>query len=120
MLICVVTTITKTPSDTGKSSSGVSGGAVAGIVIAVLIFIAIGAGAFIYIRRRRADEYQKQFEGTNSGSNLHQPFGTDQRLEPGMVQKRASVGSLADERDYSRKILRVSAAPPHQLKRMQY
>ena len=61
------------------------------------------------MRRRRRNLYQKH-EGSNFGSSpgsLIRPFGTDQRLEPGMVQKRVSVGSLADEQDYSRKILRV-------------
>jgi len=72
--------------------------------------MAIGVGAFFFVRRRRRIDYQKQWEGSNFGSSpgsLNRPFGTDQRLEPGMVQKRESVGSLADERDYSRKILRV-------------
>lgn len=73
--------------------------------------MAVGVGAFFFVRRRRRIDYQKQWEGSsNLGStpgSLNRPFGIDQRLEPGMVQRRESVGSLADERDYSRKILRV-------------
>jgi hypothetical protein len=34
-------------------------------------------------------------------------MGIDARLDPNMVQRPQSVGSLADDRDYSRKILRV-------------
>jgi len=108
------TTIIQAPSQTGnssKSGGGVSGGAAAGIVIAVLLIVGGAAGAFFFIRRRRRDAYQKQYEGSNFSSSpgsLNRPFGTDQRLEPGMVQKRESVGSLADEQDYSRKILRVT------------
>jgi cell wall integrity and stress response component len=108
--LTIETTIVQTPSQTGKSG-GVSGGAAAGIVISILILAAIGGGAFFYVRRRQRTEYQKQYEGSSFGSSpgsLNRPFGVDQRLEPGMVQKRESVGSLADEQDYSRKILRVA------------
>jgi len=108
------TTIIQTPTlesaKASSSSGGVSGGAAAGIAIGVLALIAIGVAAFFFISRRRRAEYQKQYEGSGFGSSpgsLNRPFGTDQRLEPQMLQKRESVGSLADEHDYSRKILRV-------------
>jgi cell wall integrity and stress response component len=105
------TVIQSAPAESQASSSGggVSGGEAAGIAIGVLALIGIGAAAFFIIRRRRRDDYQKQYEGSGFGSSpgsLNRPFGTDQRLEPQML-KRESVGSLADENDYSRKILRV-------------
>lgn len=96
-------------ASSGAGGGGVSGGEAAGIAIGVLALIGIGAAAFFIIRRRRKDDYQKQYEGSGFGSSpgsLNRPFGTDQRLEPQML-KRESVGSLADEHDYSRKILRV-------------
>jgi cell wall integrity and stress response component len=110
-LISETTIIQSASSDADKASAGgVSGGAAAGIAIGVLALVALGVGAFFLVRRRRRAEYQKQYEGSGFGSSpgsLNRPFGTDQRLEPQMLQKRESVGSLADEHDYSRKILRV-------------
>jgi len=106
------TIIQSATSDTSTASAGgVSGGAAAGIAIGVLALVALGVGAFFLVRRRRRAEYQRQYEGSGFGSSpgsLNRPFGTDQRLEPQMLQKRESVGSLADEHDYSRKILRVT------------
>jgi cell wall integrity and stress response component len=109
MTLIAETTIIATPTNT-SSSSGISGGAVAGIVIGILALIAIGAAITFFVRRRQRDEYQRQYDPSNLSSSpgsLNRPFGTDQRLEPQMLQKRESVGSLADENDYSRKILRV-------------
>jgi cell wall integrity and stress response component len=107
----VITTPAPTQSSASSSSGGVTGGAAAGIVIGLLALAAVGIGAFFFVRRRqRRDSYEKQYESSGFGSSsgsMSRPFGTDQRLEPGMVQKRESVGSLADEQDYSRKILRV-------------
>lgn len=107
------TTVTASP--TGSSSSGggggISGGAVAGIVIAILLIAGIAGATVFYIRRRRKSEYEKH-ESTGFGSSpgsLSRPFmGIDARLDPNMVQRPQSVGSLADDRDYSRKILRVT------------
>lgn len=109
------TTIIQTPSaesqNTPSSGGGVSGGMAAGIAIGVLALVALGGVGFFFVRRRRRAEYQKQYEPSgfsSSPGSLNRPFGTDQRLEPQMLQKRESVGSLADENDYSRKILRVT------------
>ena len=109
MTLIAETTVIASPTNT-NSSSGISGGAAAGIAIGILALIAIGAAVFFVVRRRRRDEYQRQYDPSNLSSSpgsLNRPFGTDQRLEPQMLQKRESVGSLADENDYSRKILRV-------------
>lgn len=110
--LIIATTITPTSTQSAKPS-GVSGGAAAGIVIAVLLIVGGGAGAFFFIRHRRRLDYQRQSQSSGFGSlpgNPRYPYGTDQRLDPGMVQKRESVGSLADERDYTRKILRVCSS----------
>jgi cell wall integrity and stress response component len=105
------TTVTASPTGSSSTgSSGISGGAVAGIVIAILLIAGIAGATIFYIRRRRKAEYEKHESsafGSSPGS-LSRPFaGIDSRLDPNMVQRPQSVGSLADDRDYSRKILRV-------------
>jgi len=104
-----VTSSANTVSNSG-GSGGISGGAVAGIVIAILLIAGIAGATIFYIRRRRKAEYEKH-ESSGFGSSpgsLSRPFaGIDSRLDPTMVQRPQSVGSLADDQDYSRKILRV-------------
>ena len=117
---------TSTPSSSsssGGSSSKISTGAIAGIVVGVIGAGALaGVGFFFYRRnKRRAQEDggSTSIYGKSPGSG-HQripstgipppqnPFKPhDPRLEPEMMQQRYSTGSLADEQDYSRKILRV-------------
>lgn len=86
-----------------------------------------GVIAFIFIRRRRtlkerdAELADSAYIGAMKRDNsqlqrpLSNPFLTkeeamvDQRLNPVMLgRRRISEGSLADEADYSRKILRVA------------
>jgi cell wall integrity and stress response component len=114
-MLTIATVTQVNPSSSASSGGGgISGGAAAGIVIGILALVAIGVGAFFFIRRRRRLDYKKEWGSSSFGSSpgsLNRPFGIDQRLEPGMVQRRESVGSLADERDYSRKILRVTPPP---------
>lgn len=107
------------------SSSGVSGGAIAGIIVGVVGAIAIIAVAIFFWRRRRG---QNAYTSSRSPNGFTDPFGAraedkmafghtppdsfmaiDQRLNPVMLgERRLSEGSIADERDYSRKILRVA------------
>lgn len=123
-------------SDSGKS--GVSGGTIAGIVVGVLGAIAIIAALILLWRHRQHNrqnayipsksplgftdpfsvrgEDKMTFGGPNGGGGnaangaLPNSFmAIDQRLNPVMLgERRLSEGSIADERDYSRKILRVA------------
>jgi cell wall integrity and stress response component len=106
-IIHTATSLNSVNSNSG--GGGVSGGEAAGIAIGVLAIIGIAAGGTaVYFRRKKAREsYQKQFESSGPGNGFSNPFGTDQRLDPGMIQKRESVGSISDDQDYSRRILRV-------------
>jgi cell wall integrity and stress response component len=114
----------ETPSDTSapvetvtQGSSGKSnvGGIAAGVVVGVLAIAGIGGGIFFYMKRKRNREIEEEHRrnAAVSGFMGHKPGSsgaisiTDSRLDPGMVQRRLSDGSIADNQDYSRKILRV-------------
>lgn len=124
-----------------KGNSGISKGAIAGIVIGVVALIVIVAFTLLFLRRRQAMRGGSSFSnkyvaGSSSSHAFGDPFATrgyeedkvsfggpangagratddfmavDQRLNPVMLgERRLSEGSLADDRDYSRKILRVA------------
>lgn len=106
---------TSSPSKSSGSSGASKAGIAAGVVVGILGLCALAGGIFLYIRmrRRRAveDEYRRNAEinrfvaggRVGSGSSM-----SDSRLEPSvMAQRRMSSGSIADNQDYSRRILKV-------------
>ena len=109
--------------------SGISGGAIAGIVIGIVAAIAVIVATLLFLRRRRTEDDTNQYVpgAKSSTQSFGDPFVTraeedkvlfgpaddfmavDQRLNPVMLgERRLSEGSLADDRDYSRTILRVA------------
>ena len=77
----------------------------------------IGGGAFFFYRRRRNAEIEEEHR-RNAAVNAFIAGGkppsssgglslSDQRLDPVMAQRRVSNGSIADNEDYYRRILRV-------------
>jgi cell wall integrity and stress response component len=104
-------------SDDGPSIGGIVGGVVAGVAVVGIL----GAIAFFIWRRRRnqaiEDEHRRNATVNSfiSGAKPTSSSGvsmTDSRMDPGMAhQRRLSDGSIADNQDYSRKILRVSRPP---------
>ncbi|KAK9460774.1 uncharacterized protein V1516DRAFT_625579 [Lipomyces oligophaga] len=106
-------------SSSKSSKSGLSGGAIGGIVVGVVLGLAILAALiFFFLRRRRQQdeedddwpEYagaQNAYNRSNRSLNSGRVAIVDQRLNPMMTERRFSDGSLSDEQDYSRKILRV-------------
>lgn len=109
------------PSEEDKSDGGPSvGGIVGGVVAGVAIVGILGAVAFFIWRRRRnqaiEDEHRRNATVNSfiSGAKPTSSSGvsmTDSRMDPGMAhQRRLSDGSIADNQDYSRKILRVTNA----------
>ncbi|CAN6624715.1 protein Slg1p [Trichomonascus vanleenenianus] len=130
---------TATGGSDNKKASGVSGGAIAGIVIGVLAALGIIGATLVFLRRRQNNNH---YNPSSDDDGFKDPFGVhpsdtarddkhsyggsiaastrtpsnddnfmaiDQRLNPVMLgERRISDGSLADENDYSRKILRVT------------
>ncbi|KAF2466768.1 uncharacterized protein BDR25DRAFT_327832 [Lindgomyces ingoldianus] len=107
-------------SPTGGSNKGSSGpnkaGIAAGVVVGVVVLAAIIAGVFFFLRQKRRhaveEEYRRQAAVNSfvSGGKLHTSNSsmTDSRLDPEFMMRRASNGSIADNEDYSRRILKVT------------
>ena len=101
-----------------ESNSGPNKVAIAvGITVAVVVVAAVIGGLFFFMRHRKntaIENERRRHEmmtnlvagGEKPGSSYSMP---DSRLDQGfMFQRRQSDGSIADNEDYSRKILKVS------------
>ncbi|KAI0149358.1 hypothetical protein BJ166DRAFT_61387 [Pestalotiopsis sp. NC0098] len=117
-VVITVTPTTEASNDSDSSSKTV--GIAVGTVVGVLGVAAI-AGALIFITRRRRNREIEEEHRRNAAVNAFISGGkppsssggmsiSDQRLDPVMAQRRMSSGSIADEADYSRRILRVTNA----------
>ncbi|KFH48280.1 Cell wall integrity and stress response component-like protein [Hapsidospora chrysogenum ATCC 11550] len=95
-------------------------GIVAGSVVGVVAVAAAAGGLWFFMRRRRNTEIEEEHRrnaAVNAFISGSKPPGssgsismTDSRLDPVMAHRRLSDGSIADNEDYSRKILRVTNA----------
>ncbi|ORY60847.1 uncharacterized protein BCR38DRAFT_348970 [Pseudomassariella vexata] len=113
------TTTVPTETPPSEKSSGTNTVSVAvGVVVGVVAIIGVGGGIFLWMRRKRNQEIEDEHR-RNAAVNAFiagggKPPGSsgglsisDQRLDPVMAQRRMSSGSIADNEDYSRRILRV-------------
>ncbi|KAK6543160.1 hypothetical protein TWF694_007076 [Orbilia ellipsospora] len=108
-------TVTATPS--GSSSAHKSGGTntagiAAGAVVGIIALVAIGVGGFLVVRRNRRrqaeEEYRAAVAAKEFTASIRKPQA-DSRLDPVMLQhRRLSDGSIADNQDFSRRILKVT------------
>lgn len=100
-------------SGSGHSKVGIAVGIVAGVVgLAALL----GAGFFFY-RHKKRQSVEEEFRRSAAINNFVTPGKAksegsgslnDSRLDPSiMAHRRMSDGSIADERDFSRRILHV-------------
>ncbi|KAI0023408.1 hypothetical protein F4780DRAFT_786881 [Xylariomycetidae sp. FL0641] len=95
-------------------------GVAVGVVVAVLVIAAIGGGAFFWMRRKKHGEMEEESR-RNAAVNAFIAGGgkppsssgglsmSDARMDP-IMNRRLSDGSIADNQDYSRRILRVTNA----------
>lgn len=123
MSIASVVFVTQTPTagaDPEKKSSVNVGGIVAGVVVGVVALLAIAGGLAFWWRRRVNREIEEEHRRNAAVNAFMKPPGSsggyslenDTRLDPVMAQRRLSSGSIADNEDYSRRILRVRFVAP--------
>jgi cell wall integrity and stress response component len=90
-------------------------GIAVGAVVGVLVLAAILGGVFFFLRHKRRREVEDEFRrqaninSFTAGGKLHTSNSsmTDSRLDPEFMARRSSNGSIADNEDYSRRILKV-------------
>lgn len=114
------------PSAEADSDSGSKpnvAGIAAGVVVGVVAVAGIAIGLFFFMRHRKQKAAEEEYKrnqvsdfmrhGGTSGEGKPPNTGysnmSDQRLDP-EAGRRNSAGSIADDQDYSRRILRVSDA----------
>ncbi|KAI2471108.1 hypothetical protein F4781DRAFT_142747 [Annulohypoxylon bovei var. microspora] len=104
--------------DSNKSTPNVAGIA-GGVVVGVVAVGALIGGGFFWMRRKRNAEIEEEHR-RNAAVNAFISGGkppsssgglsmSDSRLDP-VMNRRMSDGSIADNQDYSRRILRVTNA----------
>lgn len=119
----IVVTASGSPTATVQSSSGgpSKAGIAAGVVVGIVAIAAIAGGIFLFVRNKRRREVEEEYRRNAAVSNFiaggKPPTSsggassfTDTRLDPVMAQRRMSDGSIADNQDYSRRILKVTNA----------
>ncbi|EPE05149.1 wsc domain containing protein [Ophiostoma piceae UAMH 11346] len=117
----VFVTQTSDSNSSSKKSSSNTAGIAGGVVAGVVVVAAIVGGVFFMLRRRRNREIEEEhrrnaavnafFNGASKAPSTSGEFSSsDARLDPVMAQRRMSDGSIADNEDYSRRILRVTNA----------
>ncbi|KAI5817033.1 hypothetical protein BZA77DRAFT_41340 [Pyronema omphalodes] len=103
-----LTSTTTTSASEGGSSGVNKAGVAAGAVVGVLAVIAVAVGFWVFLRKRRRQKVEEEYRKSAAVRGFVQKPASDHRLDPGMVQRRDSVGSIADNQDYSRRILKVT------------
>ena len=111
-----------TGSSSSNNNSGGSGsskaGIAAGVVGGVVGVAALGAALFFFMRYKRRQAVEEEYRRNAAVSNFVAPSKArsegsggslnDSRLDPSIMNhRRQSDGSIADERDFSRRILQV-------------
>jgi cell wall integrity and stress response component len=106
-------TPSKATEDSGSKPN--TAGIAAGVVVGVVGLAAIIGGVWFFLRRRRQrqaeDDYRRNAAGVNdfiNGGKTSASSMNDSRIDPSFMDRRQSNGSIADNEDYSRRILKVT------------
>jgi len=115
--VVVTASSTAAPSQSSSGSSSSGGGPnkvgiAVGVVVGVLVMAAIAGGAIFYLKQRRRKQIEEEHKAQAAINNFvgrGSDTKSDARLDPSVASsyRRESIGSIADERDFSRKILQV-------------
>lgn len=110
-------TATVTPTDEAEEDEEGGGpnvaGIAAGVVVGVVALCGLIGGAFFFMKHRKRQEAVDEYRRNATISSFvagGKPFSesSDSRMEPSMMsQRRQSNGSIADDQDFSRRILKV-------------
>lgn len=100
-------------SDSKPNTAGIA----AGVVVGVVGLAAIIGGVWFFMRRRRQrqaeEDYRRNAAGVSdfiNGGKTSASSMNDSRIDPSFMDRRQSNGSIADNEDYSRRILKVCLA----------
>jgi len=105
-----------------KTSSGPNKTAIAaGVVVGVIALVGIIVGVVLFLKHKRRREVEEEYRrqaavSSFAGSGkLHTSNSSmnDSRLDPEVMLRRQSDGSIADNQDYSRRILKVTNPDGH-------
>ncbi len=106
-----IITTTHAPESSGPNKAGIA----AGVVVGIVALTAIAGGVFFFLRNRKKRAIEEEYRRNVAGGYGPKPpassagSASDSRLEPSvMMQRRQSDGSIADNQDYSRRILKVN------------
>jgi cell wall integrity and stress response component len=109
----IVVTASSKPEASEKPSGPNKAGIAAGVVVGVVAIAAIAGGLWFWLRAKKRRELAEEHKRQAAINAFVKPDTTgdsfDARLEPAAL-RRMSDGSIADNQDYSRKILRVTNA----------
>ncbi len=102
------------PPSSGPNKAGIA----AGVVVGIVALSAVAGGVFFFLRNRKRraieEEYRRNMANGYGPKPPNSSAGSmsDSRLDPVvMMQRRQSDGSIADNQDYSRRILKVCCPP---------
>lgn len=120
--IVVTASATSDASNSGGGGGSSKVGIAVGVVVGVIAVAAIIGGMIFFLKRRRnaaiEDEHRRNAAVSSfvNGGKSETSSTTDSRLDPtAFSHRRESIGSIADNRDFSRRILQVSREDFHTL-----